>query len=79
VSFSFYDYLKVGKEDIGNGEIAELGLETDTKLGQVPFLRCSVAVLDGFEAEKTASHKQHLSLTALGRFVSGFFIKIGSK
>lgn len=64
---------------MGRGETAELGLKTAVKLGQVPRLRCSEAVLDGFEAEKTASHKEHLSLTAFGRFVSGFLIKIGSK
>lgn len=52
------------------GEIEEMGFATELKLGQVPRLRCSEAVRDGFEAEKTASHKEHLSLTALGRPVS---------
>lgn len=42
----------------------------ELKLGQVPRLRCSEAVLEGFEAEKTASHNEHLSLTALGKPVS---------
>lgn len=49
------------------------------KLGQVPRLRCSDAVLDGLDAENTASHNEHLSFTALGRLVSGFRIRIGSK
>lgn len=56
-----------------------MALETEPKLGQVPRLRCSEAVRDGFEAENAALHRMHLSFTALGRFVSGFLIKTGSK
>lgn len=66
------------KEDSGNGE-RECGFKTAAKLGQVPRLRCSEAVLEGLEAEKTASHKEHLSLTAFGRLVSGCLTRIGSK
>lgn len=66
------------KEDSGNGE-RECGFKTAAKLGQVPRLRCSEAVLEGLEAEKTASHKEHLSLTAFGRLVSGCLMRIGSK
>lgn len=56
-----------------------MGLKTELKLGQVPRFKCSEAVLEGLEAEKTASHKEHLSLTALGRLVSGFRTRIGSR
>lgn len=48
----------------------EMGLGKELKLGQVPRLRCSEAVREGFEAEKTASHKEQRSLTALGEPVS---------
>lgn len=51
-------------EEMGVGEMEEL------KLGQVPRLRCSEAVREGLEAEKTASQRQHLSLTDLGKPVS---------
>jgi hypothetical protein len=56
-----------------------LGLGTELKLGQVPLFKCSEAVLEGLEAEKTASHKEHLSLTALGRLVSALRRRMGSK
>jgi hypothetical protein len=48
------------------------------KLGQVPPLRCSEAVWEGFEAEKTASQREHLSLTALGMPVSVAEPEIGA-
>lgn len=57
----------------------EMGLGAEAKLGQVPRLRCSEAVLDGFEAEKTASQREHLSFTALGKPVSELFTRIGSR
>ena len=41
------------------GEIEELGLKPELKLVQVPLFKCSEAVLEGFEAEKTESHKQN--------------------
>lgn len=66
------------KEDSGSGE-RECGFKTAAKLGQVPRLRCSEAVLEGLEAEKTASHREHLSLTAFGRLVSGCLTRMGSK
>lgn len=47
-----------------------MGFAMELKLGQVPRLRCSEAVREGFEAEKMASQRQHLSLTALGSPVS---------
>lgn len=56
-----------------------MGFGTEPKFGQVPLLRCSEAVRDGFEAENAALHNMHLSLTAFGRFVSGFLIRMGSK
>lgn len=56
-----------------------MGLKTELKLGQVPRFKCSAAVLDGFEAEKTASHKEHLSFTAFGSLLSGFRTRIGSR
>ena len=49
------------------------------KLGQAPRLRCSEAVLDGFDAENAASQRVHFSFTDFGWLVSGFVIKIGSK
>lgn len=64
---------------MGEGESEELGLKTAVKLGQVPRFKCSEAVLEGLEAEKTASHKEHLSLTALGRLVSGLRTRRGSR
>jgi hypothetical protein len=63
----------------GIEEEGEGGFKKELKLGQVPLLRCSEAVLDGFEAEKEALHKQHFSFTALGRLVSGFRTIIGSR
>ena len=61
------------------GETEEMGLGRELKLGQVPRLRCSEAVLEGLEAEKTASHKEHLSLTALGKPVSVLWTRMGSR
>lgn len=61
------------------GETEEMGLGRELKLGQVPRLRCSEAVREGFEAEKTASHKEHLSLTALGKPVSVLWTRMGSR
>jgi hypothetical protein len=57
----------------------EMGLGKELKFGQVPRLRCSEAVREGLEAEKTASHKEHRSLTALGKPVSVLCSKIGSR
>ncbi|KAE8055970.1 hypothetical protein FH972_012773 [Carpinus fangiana] len=69
-----------GTDDIGTGESeAVLGLGTELKLGQVPLFKCSESVLEGLEAEKTASLKEHLSLTALGRLVSELRRRMGSK
>ncbi len=67
---------------IGESEDELLGLVEETvtlKLGHVPRFKCSEAVLEGLEAEKTASHNEHLSFTALGRLVSGFLTRMGSK
>lgn len=47
-----------------------MGFAIELKFGQVPRLRCSEAVRDGFEAEKLALQREHLSLTALGSPVS---------
>lgn len=55
---------------VGDGETDEMGLASELKLGQVPLFRCSDAVLEGLEAEKTASQKEHRSFTALGSPVS---------
>lgn len=63
----------------GEGETEETGLAAELKLGQVPRLRCSEAVREGLEAEKTASHREHLSLTALGRPVSVLCSNMGSR
>lgn len=52
------------------GETEEMGLGAELKLGQVPRFKCSEAVREGLEAEKMASHKEHLSFTALGSPVS---------
>ena len=59
--------LTVGVDEEG---IEEMDLTAVLKLGQVPLLRCSEAVLEGLDAEKTASQREHLSLTALGKPVS---------
>ena len=68
---------------IGESEEEELGFVEETvtelKLGQVPRFKCSEAVLEGLEAEKMASHREHLSFTAFGRLVSGFLTRMGSK
>lgn len=63
----------------GEGEIEEMGFAKELKLGQVPRLRCSEAVRDGFEAEKTASQREQRSLTALGRPVSLLWTNMGSR
>lgn len=67
-------------DEIGRGgdepEEVDGGME---KLGHVPRLRCSEAVRDGFEAEKTASHREHRSLTAFGRPVSLLCTSTGSR
>ncbi|KAK9991761.1 hypothetical protein SO802_026746 [Lithocarpus litseifolius] len=56
---------------IGESEEEELGFVEETvtelKLGQVPRFKCSEVVLEGLEAKKTASHREHLSVTAFGR------------
>jgi len=50
------------------------------KLGQVPRLRCSEAVRDGLEAEKTAEQSAQRSLTALGGMpVSAGGMRTGSR
>lgn len=59
--------------------IEDMGFGAEAKLGHVPRLRCSEAVLEGFEAEKTASHREHLSLTALAKPVSELWTKMGSR
>jgi hypothetical protein len=61
------------------GETEEMGLATELKLGQVPRLRCSEAVREGLEAEKTASQREQRSLTAFGKLVSGFCTSRGSR
>ena len=43
---------------------------TELKLGRVPRVKCPEAVLEGLEAEKTASH--HLHFSAFGRLLSDF-------
>ena len=53
--------------------------EEEEKLGQVPRLRCSEAVREGFEAEKTALQREQRSLTALGEPVSGLGSRRGSR
>ena len=52
------------------GETEEMGLAAELKLGHVPRLRCSEAVREGLEAEKTASQRVQRSFTALGSPVS---------
>lgn len=69
----------LAKETEQDDGTEEMGLGAEAKFGQVPLLRCSEAVLDGFEAEKTASHKEHRSFTALGKPVSELFTRIGSR
>jgi hypothetical protein len=61
------------------GETEEMGLATELKLGQVPRLKCSEAVREGLEVEKTASQREHRSLTAFGKLVSGFCTSKGSR
>jgi len=61
------------------GDMEEIGLAAELKLGHVPRFRCSEAVREGLEAEKTASHREHLSLTALGSPVSVLFSSMGSR
>ncbi|KAH0465834.1 hypothetical protein IEQ34_005937 [Dendrobium chrysotoxum] len=51
---------------MGLGAEEEATAAADEKFGQVPRLRCSEAVRDGFEAEKMALHSEQRSLTALG-------------
>lgn len=67
-------------DEIGRGgdepEEVDGGIE---KLGHVPRLRCSEAVREGFEAEKTASHREQRSLTAFGRPVSLLCTSTGSR
>jgi hypothetical protein len=53
------------------GGIEEIGLKTaPLKLGQVPLLRCSDAVLEGFEAENKALQRPQRNFTALATPVS---------
>ena len=62
-------------EETGEGEgRAEWWL----KLGHVPRFRCSEAVREGLEAEKTASHKEHRSFTA-AEPVAPVRMRMGSK
>lgn len=61
------------------GETEDIGLAAELKLGHVPRFRCSEAVREGLEAEKTASHREHLSLTALGSPVSVLCSSMGSR
>jgi hypothetical protein len=67
-------------DEIGRGgdepEEVEGGM---VKLGQEPRLRCSEAVRDGFEAEKTASQREQRSLAAFGRLVSLLRTSTGSR
>ena len=64
---------------MGRGEGTEPGLKPVLKLGHVPLFKCSEAVLEGFEAEKTESQREHLSFTDLGKPVSGFRMRMGSR
>lgn len=66
-------------ETDGDDGTDEMGFGAEAKFGQVPRLRCSEAVRDGLEAEKTASHSEQRSLTALGRPVSELWTRIGSR
>jgi hypothetical protein len=52
---------------------------TPLKLGHVPRFRCSEAVREGFDAENIALQREHCSLTALGRPVSGCCTKRGNR
>ncbi|KAI3720450.1 hypothetical protein L6452_21368 [Arctium lappa] len=69
-----YDDVGDNKFTIPAGEIDEIGfgLHSELKFGQVPLLRCSDAVRDGFEAEKRASHKKHPVLAATWGGAGGF-------
>lgn len=58
------------EEETRTGETEEMGLAAELKLGHVPRLRCSEAVREGLEAEKTASQRVQRSFTALGSPVS---------
>lgn len=66
-------------EEMGRGEGTEPGLKPELKLEQVPRFKCSEAVLEGFEAEKRESQREHLSFTDLGRPVSGCGTSMGSR
>ena len=73
-----------GSDESGSGErelelLLLVVLRTEPMLGHVPRLRCSVAVREGLEAEKTASQREHLSLTALGWLVLGLRMRMGSR
>lgn len=77
-----------GEERLPKGERVEMGLgaeeddataAVDAKLRQVPRLRCSEAVRDGFEAEKTALHSEQRSLTAFGSPASEPWTSNGSR
>uniref|UniRef100_A0A2P2KCZ0 Uncharacterized protein MANES_01G072200 n=1 Tax=Rhizophora mucronata TaxID=61149 RepID=A0A2P2KCZ0_RHIMU len=62
-----------------DGEMEDTGFGSELKFEQVPRFRCSEAVRDGFDAENKALHKEHRSLTALGRPVSGLLTSMGSR
>lgn len=64
---------------MGTGDGTEPGFKPELKFEQVPRFKCSEAVLEGFEAEKTESQREHLSLTDLGRPVSGLRTRMGSR
>lgn len=66
-----------GGSEEGAGESGDFG--ADEKVGQVPRLRCSEAVREGLEAEKTALQREQRSLTALGRPVSELWTRKGSR
>lgn len=53
--------------------------EGEVKLGHVPRLRCSEAVRDGLEAEKTELQREQRSLTALGTSESEVRTRMGSR
>lgn len=63
-------------EEIGSGEG---GLREEVKLEHVPRLKCSEAVREGLEEEKRESQREHLSFTDLGRPVSGWGTRMGSR
>lgn len=62
--------MGLGEEEEGEG--------LPVKLGQEPRLRCSEAVLEGFDAEKTALQSEHRILAAFGT-PDSVVVKMGSR